>query len=58
VLTANEAGGTHLHFNHDDWTSDGGMFGMTAYTWGQLLGVLKNYVESGVSQPMFVKAAT
>ena len=57
TLTANDAGGTHVHFNHDDWAADEGMFGMTAYTWGQLLGVLRNYVESGVSQPMFVRAS-
>ncbi|MBV9367568.1 MAG: SRPBCC domain-containing protein [Solirubrobacterales bacterium] len=56
TLTANDAGGTRVHFDHDDWATDEGMFAMTAYTWGQLLGVLKNYLEAGVSQPMFVKA--
>ena len=56
TLTANDGGGTRVHFDHDDWATDEGMFAMTAYTWGQLLGVLKNYLEAGVSQPMFVKA--
>ncbi len=40
-------GGTTVSFRHAGWPSDDGMFGPTAFTWGQLMLSLKGYVESG-----------
>ena len=39
--------GTRVLFRHAGWPSDDGMFGMTAYTWGQLMASLKAYAETG-----------
>lgn len=53
-LTPGEEG-TSVHFNHDGWKSDEGPFAMSAYTWGQLMVTLKNYVEKGKAAPLFRK---
>ena len=42
-------GGTTVIFRHAGWPSDDGMFGPTAFTWGQLMLSLKGYVEAGSS---------
>ena len=42
-----EPAGTQVMFRHTGWPSDEGMFGATAYTWGQLMASLKAYVETG-----------
>ena len=39
--------GTRVQFRHSGWPSDDGMFGATAYTWGQLMASLKAYAETG-----------
>src|SRR5947209_340939 len=55
TLTAADDGATKVHFNHDRWVDDAGPFAMSAYTWGQLLGTLKSYVETGEPAPLFVR---
>jgi uncharacterized protein YndB with AHSA1/START domain len=55
VLSAQANGGTKVHFNHDGWASDEGPFAMSAYTWAQLLGVLKTYAETGTPTPLFTR---
>jgi uncharacterized protein YndB with AHSA1/START domain len=47
LAPAPEGGGTTVSFRHAGWPSDEGMFGMTAFTWGQLMLSLKAYVETG-----------
>lgn len=53
LAPAADGGGTTLHFNHDGWASDEGPLPQAAFTWGQLLGVLKGYLESGQPGPLF-----
>jgi uncharacterized protein YndB with AHSA1/START domain len=55
TLTAAPAGGTTVRFVHDGWASDDGPFGSSALTWGQLMGTLKKYVETGERVPLFQK---
>ena len=47
LAPAAEGGGTTVSFRHTGWPSDDGMFGRTAFTWGQLMLSLTAYVESG-----------
>ncbi|MCI0687416.1 MAG: SRPBCC domain-containing protein [Sporichthyaceae bacterium] len=54
TLTA-APGGTTVRFVHDGWAGDDGPFGSSALTWGQLMGTLKAYVETGERQPLFRK---
>lgn len=53
TLTPDDAGATTVHFNHDGWASDEGPFPSSAYTWAQLQGTLKSYVETGRPAPLF-----
>jgi hypothetical protein len=46
TLSANPEGGTKLHFAHQGWADDGGPFPMAAFTWAQLLMMLKAYAET------------
>jgi uncharacterized protein YndB with AHSA1/START domain len=55
-LTPNPDGGTTLHFTHEGWAADTGPFATSAYTWAQLLGVLKTYAETGAATPLFTRA--
>jgi uncharacterized protein YndB with AHSA1/START domain len=52
-LTPNPDGGTMVHFAHEGWADDTGPFATSAYTWAQLLGVLKAYAETGAATPLF-----
>ena len=54
-LTPSPDGGTKVHFAHEGWADDTGPFGMSAYTWGQLLGVLKTHAETGTATPLFTR---
>jgi uncharacterized protein YndB with AHSA1/START domain len=47
-----ENDGTLVHFSHDGWANDEGAFPSSALTWGQLMGSLKQYVETGTGQPL------
>ena len=49
-----DADGVRVGFGHRDWRPDDPMIGQVAYTWGQLMVRLKDYVESGTPQPLFV----
>jgi uncharacterized protein YndB with AHSA1/START domain len=42
---------THVHFFHLGWAEASEHFGITTYCWGQLLHVLKIYVEDGIIIP-------
>jgi uncharacterized protein YndB with AHSA1/START domain len=55
TLSASDGGQTKLHFSHDGWASDEGPFAMSAYTWGQLLGILKTYAETRTAAPLFTR---
>jgi uncharacterized protein YndB with AHSA1/START domain len=55
TLTPNPDGSTKLHFAHNGWAEDTGPFAMSAYTWGQLLGILKTYAETGAATPLFAR---
>jgi uncharacterized protein YndB with AHSA1/START domain len=50
-LTARD-GGTLVHFDHDGFPSDDGLFPSIALTWGQMMGSLKRYVETGTGSPL------
>ena len=47
--------GTTVHFNHDGWATDEGPLPMSAMTWGQLMGSLKAFVETGTGAPLYRK---
>jgi uncharacterized protein YndB with AHSA1/START domain len=47
--------GTTVHFSHDGWQNDEGAFPMSALTWGQLMGSLKSWVETGQGAPLYRK---
>jgi uncharacterized protein YndB with AHSA1/START domain len=47
--------GTTVHFNHDGWATDEGPLPMSAMTWGQLMGSLKSFVETGTGAPLYHK---
>jgi uncharacterized protein YndB with AHSA1/START domain len=49
-------GGVSLRFVHDGWANDEGPFGNAALTWGRLMDRLKRYCETGVAEPLFLKA--
>lgn len=51
TLTPTDAA-TVVHFSHDGWASDDGLFPSAALTWGQLMGSLKQYVETGTGAPL------
>jgi uncharacterized protein YndB with AHSA1/START domain len=53
TLTPKAGSGTTVHFNHDGWASDEGALPMSAMTWGQLMGSLKAFVETGVGAPLY-----
>jgi uncharacterized protein YndB with AHSA1/START domain len=55
TLSANPDGGTTVHFAHEGWADDGGPFPMAAFTWAQLLLMLKAYAETGQAAPLFRK---
>ena len=48
--------GTTVHFNRDGWASDEGPLPMSAMTWGQLMGSLKSFAETGTGAPLYRKA--
>lgn len=48
-----EAGGTRVLLHHASWRDGDPQLPPAAYTWGQLLGVLKAFSETGKPQPMF-----
>lgn len=50
-----EGEGTRVLFTHDGFQHGDPGMPPVAYTWGQLLGRLKSYAESGTSQPYFVR---
>lgn len=56
TLTRDDSGGTTVHFNHDGWANDDGPFPSSAYTWAQLQGTLKTFVETGQPAPLFTAA--
>ena len=45
-------GATRVHFSHDGWADDGGLFPSAALTWGLLMQSLKQYVETGTGTPL------
>lgn len=52
-VSANPEGpGVLVNFKHAKFPTDEGL-GMVAYTWGQLMTSLKQYVESGGAAPLF-----
>lgn len=54
-LTAKPDGpGTRVGFGHVDWDPADPTIGHVAYTWGQLMVRLKQYVETGRPEPFFV----
>jgi uncharacterized protein YndB with AHSA1/START domain len=54
-LASNPDGpGTRIDFGHVDWDLDDPGVGHVAYTWGQLMVRLKQYVETGKAEPFFV----
>ena len=55
TLTPKPDGGTTVHFNHDGWTTDEGPLPSSALTWGQLMGSLKAFVETGTGAPLYRK---
>lgn len=46
-------GSTTVHFAHEGWRGDEGPFPSSALTWGQLMGTLKDYAETGAPAPLF-----
>lgn len=48
-----EGNGTQVFFVHGGFAAADPMLGHTAYTWAQLMGHLKAYVESGTVNPFF-----
>lgn len=56
TLAVSDRDATKVLLNHDGWASDEGPFAMSAYTWGQLVGILKTYTETGVSTPLFTRS--
>lgn len=53
TLTPGPNGGALVHLAHDGWAGDEGPLPVAAYTWGQLLGTLKRYAETGAVAPLF-----
>jgi uncharacterized protein YndB with AHSA1/START domain len=51
TLTGDQ-GGTTVHFSHDGWAGDDGLFPSAALTWGRLMDSLKQYVETGSGMPL------
>ena len=49
-----EGPGTRIVMRHTDWKPDDPILGVVTVGWGQILGHLKGYVESGNPQPFFV----
>jgi uncharacterized protein YndB with AHSA1/START domain len=49
-----DGAGTRVLFTHSGFQPGDADMPSAAYTWGQLLGRLKGYVESGTRQPYFV----
>jgi uncharacterized protein YndB with AHSA1/START domain len=52
-----DGSGTTVHFNHDGWATDEGALPMSAMTWGQLMGSLKTFVETGTGAPLYRHAS-
>ena len=48
-----EGSGTQVFFMHGGFAAPDPMLGHTAYTWAQLMGHLKAYVEDGAVNPFF-----
>jgi hypothetical protein len=55
TLSSGENGETNVRFDHDGFATDEGPFASAAYTWGQLIGILKTYAETGAAGPLFTK---
>jgi hypothetical protein len=53
------AGEAIVLFAHSDWGDEypRGQLAHTSYTWGQIVGRLKAYVETGQPQPFFAPTA-
>ena len=56
LTPAPDGGGTSVHFSHDGWANDEGAFPMSALTWGQLMGSLAAWVETGRGTPLYRKS--
>lgn len=53
-VTDNPAGsGSQVFFSHSGFAAPDPMLGHTSYTWAQLMGHLKEYVETGSANPFF-----
>jgi uncharacterized protein YndB with AHSA1/START domain len=52
-LSSGVAGGTTVTFRQDGWPADypDQAYAQVNYTWGRIVGALKDYVESGVANP-------
>jgi hypothetical protein len=48
-----EGPGTRIDMRHSGWEPDNPMLGIVTVGWGQILGHLKGYLESGTPQPFF-----
>ena len=48
-----QQGGTRVRFRHGDFAAMDDGYAQVNTTWGQLLGTLKAYVESGAAKPLF-----
>ena len=54
TLSDDEADGTRVLFRHTGFADDDPGMPSAAYTWGQLMTRLKEYVENGTRDPLFV----
>jgi uncharacterized protein YndB with AHSA1/START domain len=54
-IVAAKDGGLELRFSHEGWPAElpQGELASVNYTWGQVVGRLKNYVETGKPDPYF-----
>lgn len=53
-LAANpDAPGTRIRFEHSGWDQSNPHVGMVTFGWGQILGRLKSYLDTGVPSPYF-----
>lgn len=51
--------GSLVTFRHDGWPDDypESEYGLVNFVWGQIVGRLKGYAETGIAQPIYERAA-
>ncbi|MFN0280551.1 MAG: SRPBCC family protein [Kineosporiaceae bacterium] len=52
-----DADGTRLRFEHSGWEESNPAIGSVTFGWGQILGRLKHYLDTGTPDPFFINDA-